>query len=371
MKQYIFILLLLSAVGCDKTLLGDEDQLIGLEENLSVPPALNDDWEVSTLAAQNIDAEPIHNLIRSIQKDPRNIHSLLIFRNNTLVFESYFCGWFRDRLHASRSASKSFISTLVGIAIDQGHISNVNQKLFDYFPEYADLNNAQKSTIEIKHLLTMTAGFQWDETSFPSDNPKNDETAFEKSSDRLGYILGKAVVNKPGDRFEYNSGYPVLEAAIVEKSTGEGADVFAQKNFFTPLNITNYYWRKNADGLITAVGPILLRPRDMAKLGQLFLDSGKWKGKQVVSAGWATDATATFIGNEGSATGYGYHWWTANYTINGSVIRIFRAQGSGGQYIFVVPSLNAVVVFTGGNYPPLNQGHPFSMMTRVILPAML
>src|SRR5688572_26593360 len=120
MKQYIFILLLLFTVGCDKTLLGDEDALIGLEENLKAPPALNDDWEVSTLAAQNIDAEPIHNLIRSIQKNPRNIHSLLIFRNNTLVSESYFCGWFRERLHASRSASKSFISTLVGIAIDQG-----------------------------------------------------------------------------------------------------------------------------------------------------------------------------------------------------------------------------------------------------------
>jgi CubicO group peptidase (beta-lactamase class C family) len=369
MKQYIFIFLSLFTVSCDKILLGDEDKTIGLEENLKPPPALNDDWEVSTLAAQNINAEPIQNLIRSIQKDPHNIHSLLIFRNNRLVSESYFDGWHRDRLHASRSASKSFISTLVGIAIDQGHISNVNQKVFDYFPEYAVLNNAQKSQIEIKHLLTMTTGLQWDEQS-PSDDPKNDETALEKSNDRLGYILGKEVASKPGDRFVYNSGCPVLEAAILQKSTGEDADVFAEKNFFTPLNITNYYWRKNADGHITAVGPILLRPRDMAKLGQLFLDGGKWKGKQIVSANWVVDATATFIGNESSATGYGYHWWTATYTINNNLVRMFQAQGSGGQYIFVVPSLNAVVVFTGGNYPPLNQGTPFSMMRNVIVPAM-
>jgi len=257
----------------------------------------------------------------------------------------------------------------VGIAIDQGRISNVNQKVFDYFPEYANLNNAQKSAIEIKHLLTMTAGLQWDESA-PSDDPGNDETAFEKSSDRLGYILGKEVVSKPGDRFVYNSGCPVLEAAIIKKSTGEDADIFAEKNFFAPLNITNYYWRKNADGHITAVGPILLRPRDMAKLGQLFLDSGKWKGKQIVSANWVTDASATFIGNENNATGYGYHWWTAKYTIKNNLIRIFRAQGSGGQYIFVVPGLNAVVVFTSGNYPPLNQDAPLSMMTNVILPAM-
>ena len=168
----------------------------------------------------------------------------------------------------------------------------------------------------------------------------------------------------------YNSGCPVLEAAIIKKSTGEDADIFAKKNFFTPLNITNYYWRKNKDGFITAVGPILLRPRDLAKLGQLFLDSGKWKGKQIVSANWVADATATFIGSESNATGYGYHWWTATYNVNSNLIRMFLASGSGGQYIFVVPSLNAVVVFTGGNYPPLNQGAPYTMMTNVILPAM-
>lgn len=180
MKQYIIILLSLVTLGCDRALLGEEDQVIGLEENLKAPPALNDDWEVSTLAAENIHAEPIQNLIRSLQKNPRNIHSLLIFRNNKLVSESYFYGWHRDLQHASRSASKSFVSTLVGIAITQGHISNVNQKVFDYFPEYADLNNAQKSEIEIKHLLTMTAGLQWDEKSYASDDPRNDETAMEK-----------------------------------------------------------------------------------------------------------------------------------------------------------------------------------------------
>jgi CubicO group peptidase (beta-lactamase class C family) len=371
MKRSLFLLFLLFTISCDKVLLGDEDQVISLEENLKAPPALNDDWEVSTLAAQSIDSVPIQNLIRFIQNDPRNIHSLLIFRNNKLVSESYFYGWHRERLHASRSASKSFISTLVGIAIDQGHISDVNQKVFDYFPEYANLNNAQKSSIEIRHLLTMTAGLQWDERNYLSDDPRNDETAFEKSSDRLGYILGKAVVNTPGQRFEYNSGWPVVEAAIIKKSTGEDAEVFARENFFTPLNITNYYWRKNADdGHITAIGPILLRPRDMGKLGQLFLDNGKWKGRQIVSAQWVADATATVTGNESNATGYGYHWWTATYTVDGNPVRTFRAQGSGGQYIFVVPDLNAVVVFTGGNYPPLNQGGPFNMMTNVILPAM-
>jgi len=191
MKRYILIFLSLLTVSCDRMLLGGEDQIIGLEENLKAPPALNDDWEVSTLDAQNINTVGIHHLIRSIQKDPRNIHSLLIFRNNKLVSESYFYGWHRDRLHSSRSSSKSFISTFVGIAIDQGHISNVNQKVFDYFPEYEELNNAQKSSIEIKHLLTMTAGLQWDEKSYTSEDSRNDETAIEKSSDRLGYILEK------------------------------------------------------------------------------------------------------------------------------------------------------------------------------------
>jgi CubicO group peptidase (beta-lactamase class C family) len=371
MKYAILAILLLITTRCDTILLGSEDQIISLQENLKSPPALNDGWEVSSLTDQNINAVTIQRLIQDLQKEPHNIHSLLIFRNNRLVSESYFDGWHRERLHASRSASKSFISTLVGIAIDKRKISSVNQKVFDFFPEYADLNNAQKNQLEIKHLLTMTAGLKWDEKTHPDDGPLNDEYAIELSNDRIRYLLEKELVYMPGNTFVYNSGLPVLESAIIERATGEDPETFAKDFFFTPLSITNYYWRRHADGLITAVGPILLRPRDMAKLGQVFLDSGKWKGQQIVSPDWVINATSTFIGSEENETGYGYHWWTAKYTINDNPVRIFSAIGSGGQYIFVAPAFNAVIVFTSGNYPPFSQGAPVGLMINKILPAFL
>jgi len=362
--------------SCDEILLGNDEPVISLEENLKPPPALNDGWEVSDLSTQNIEVDRIHNLIAGLQSNPKNIHSLLIIKNGKLVTEAYFDGWNRDRLHSLRSVSKSFISTLVGIAIDKGKIQNVDQKVFDFFPEYADLNNEQKDQMEIRHVLTMSAGLQWDEfTYFGLDDYRNDEYAVERSGDRLKYLLGKEIDHSPGDYFLYNSGLSILQSALIKKSTGESADVFAKKNLFEPLNITNYYLRMNKDGYVGAV-PLFLRPRDMAKLGQVFLDSGKWKDKQIVSADWVAVASSSVISNTSSfaastpETGYGYNWWTEKFKINNTVIQTFAAEGNGGQYIFVIPVLNAVVVFTGGNYST-DQGAPFGMMSSVILPAMM
>ncbi|HEX5169129.1 MAG TPA: serine hydrolase domain-containing protein [Cyclobacteriaceae bacterium] len=129
--------------GCDKMLLGDDEPIISLEENLQPPPQLNDGWEVSDLTTQNINVQPIQQLVVHIQKSPGNIHSLLIVRNNKLVLESYFTGWRRDRVHALRSVSKTFMSTLVGIAVDQGNFS-LDQKVAGFFPEYDELLGEEK-----------------------------------------------------------------------------------------------------------------------------------------------------------------------------------------------------------------------------------
>jgi CubicO group peptidase (beta-lactamase class C family) len=371
MKYIFYIGLIVSLFSCDKLFLGHQTALISLEENLLKPPLQDDGWEVSTMEAQNIKPEPIQTLIKNLQTSPRNIHSLLIFRNNKMVSESYFDSWHRHRLHATRSASKSFISTLVGIAIDQGKIKNVNEKIAQYFPEYPILKDAKKSQITIKDLLTMTNGLDWNEETYPADDIRNDEYAFDINTNRLGYLFNKTVVAPPSTIFEYNSANPVVETAILQKVTGLNAKDFAQKYFFEPLEIKEYYWRNDKDGYTTAVGPILLKPRDFAKLGQLFLDGGQWKGKQIVSKHWVNEASTTFIGSESNATAYGYHWWAAQYSINNVSTRVFFAQGSGGQYIYVIPRLNAVVVFTGGNYPPNRQGIVFGMLSNIILPAML
>jgi CubicO group peptidase (beta-lactamase class C family) len=368
--------IMLLTTSCDEMLIGTDEPIASLEQNLESPPLLDDGWEVSDLSAQRINPTGIQNLIKSIQANPKNIHSLLIIRNGKLVSESYFDGWNRQRLHALRSDSKSFISTLMGIAIDKGYIKNVHQKVFDFFPEYSDLRNEQKNQIEIRHILTMSPGFQWDEfTYFNQDDYRNDAYAIERSDDRLRYLLKKEIVDPVGSYFLYNSALPTLQSAIIRKSTGETIDVFAARNLFGPLNITNYFLRMNQDGY-AAGAPLFLTPRDMAKLGQIFLDGGRWKDKQIVSAEWVAAASSSIMTSTSSftasrpGTGYGYNWWTEKFTIRNSVIQTFAAEGNGGQYIFVVPELNAVVVFTGGNYES-NQDAPFGMMTNFILPAMM
>lgn len=366
MKKLFPLVLLLAASGCDNLFLGDEDQVIPLEENLMTPAATDDGWDVSSLASENINAAKIEQLVRNIQNDPRNLHSMLIVRNNKLVLDAYFNGWHKDRIHDQRSASKSVNSILVGIAIDRNYIQDVDQRVFQFFPEYEHLNNDQKNEIRIKHLLTMTAGLDWDQ----SNNSKgvNDEAVMEESKDWLRYVLGKDMAFTPGERFVYNSGCSNLLAGIIKKSTGDHSNVFAEKYLFSPLHITKYFWRRQDDGLCNAGAGLLLRPRDMAKIGQLFLDSGSWKGNQVVSRQWVKASTTAFMGQDED---YGYQWWTSTYTAGDNPVPAFSAAGNGGQYIFVVPGLNLVVVFTGGNYAPLNQGQPHGLMRNIIVPAML
>jgi CubicO group peptidase (beta-lactamase class C family) len=366
----MIMILAMSLASCDKMFLGEDEPIIGLDENLQSPPALGDGWDVADLASQDVDAQSIQRLVSFIQEKPSNIHSLVIVRNNKLVLESYFTGWHRNRVHALRSVSKTFMSTLVGIAVDKGHFS-VDQKVSDLLPEHAALTSGKNKQIEVRHLLTMTSGIKWDEKTFSGGDLRNDETAFDRSDQRLTYLFENEMAALPGSEFEYNSALPVVESAIIKQATGIHAHVFADEHLFKPLGITDYFWRTDPnDGYVTAIGPLFLRSRDMAKLGQLFLDSGTWKGQRIISKQWVKDATTTFTGDETTGDGYGYHWWTARYNISGKEIRTFYARGSGGQYIFVVPEFDVVVVFTSGNYSPLNQSAPVGMLTNVILPAM-
>lgn len=371
MKKLFLLIIVCFGSSCDNILLRNEDQIISIEENLKPPAATDDGWEVSSLASQNIDASRIENLVRNIQKDPGNLHSVLIIRNNRLVLESYFNGWSRDRLHDLRSASKSVNSILVGIAIDKNYIADVHQTVLDFFPEYESFRNELKDKIEIEHVLTMTSGLKWNQSTYPNEDDRNDEGVMERGDNWLRYVLSRDMAQTPGKTFVYNSGCSVLLAGIIKKSTGDHADVFAEKHLFNPLGITNYFWRKQSDGLCNAAWGLSLRPRDMAKIGQLFLDNGKWKGNQVISADWVSASTTTFPGTERDNDGYGYQWWTTKYTINNVERWTFSAAGNGGQYIFVIPDMNAVVVFTGGNYAPRNQHQPFVFLRNIILPAML
>jgi CubicO group peptidase (beta-lactamase class C family) len=371
-RRFAIIFIILPFVAsCDRVFLGEDEPIIPLEENLHAPPALNDGWDVSDLATEQIDVAQIHRLVTFIQENPNNIHSMLIIRNNKLVLEAYFTGWRRDRLHALRSVSKTFMATFTGIAIDKGYFTP-DQSIGFLLPQYSGLIDEKKREIRLRHLLTMTSGISWDEKTYEGDDLRNDETAFDRSDRRLNYLFAKEMAFAPGDEFEYNSALPVLESVIIGEATGMHVIDFAGENFFKPLGIDNYFWRTDRnDGYVSAIGPLFLCPRDMAKLGQLYLDSGMWKGTRILSKYWVSAATTTYRGDESTGDGYGFHWWIGRFNVSGKTIKIYFARGSGGQYIFVAPAFNAVVVFTSGNYPPLNQSAPVGMLVNIILPAML
>ena len=347
------------------------------------PEQTNDGWQTASLAEVGIDERKIGEAIKHIHDDTyKNVHGILIVKDGKLVFEEYFSGYtwdyngdqFRgeltdygaDTIHNLASVTKSFTSALVGIAIDQGFIQGVDEKLFAFFPEYASLNDESKYGITLYHLLTMTSGLKWNEMDLPLSNTRNDLIQLFIVSDPKEYILAKPVAHEPGAKWYYNGGGTNLLGEVIREATGLRIDDFAEKYLFTPLGITNYEWDHINPDMIHASGNLKLRPRDMAKFGYLFLNGGVWKGERIISEKWVEESTKKHA-LPSWADGYGYQWWLRTYRASSASVDSFYADGWGGQRIMVFPSLDMVVVFTGGNYVgevPIDE-----IITRYILPA--
>jgi len=348
-----------------------------------VPEQTNDGWQTASLAEVGIDERTIEQAIDRVRDNTyQNIHSILIVKDDKLVFEEYFSGYawdynddqFRgeltdfgiDTIHNLASVTKSFTSALVGIAIDHGFIQDVDEKMFAFFPEYANLSDGRKGDITLEYLLTMTSGLEWNEMEFPYSNTRNDLVQLFIVSGPIEYILAKPVVNEPGIIWYYNGGGTNLLGEVIREATGMRMDVFADEYLFEPLGITDYEWDYLNSEIIHASGNLELRPRDMAKLGYLFLKGGTWKGERIVSEEWIEESTKSHI-SPSWADGYGYQWWIETYHSNSTPVDSFYAAGWGGQRITVFPSLDMVVVFTGGNY--VGENPIDDIITHYILPA--
>ena len=348
-----------------------------------VPEQTHDGWQTTSLDEVGIDESRIKQAIDRVRDNSyQNIHSILIVKDDKLVFEEYFSGYawdynddqFRgeltdfgiDTIHNLASVTKSFTSTLVGIAIDHGFIRDVDEEIFAFFPEYANLSEGKKSDITVTNLLTMTSGLEWNEMEFPYSNTRNDLVQLFIVSDPVEYILAKPVVNEPGAIWYYNGGGTNLFGEVIREATGVRMDVFADQYLFEPFGITDYKWDYLNSEIIHASGNLELRPRDMAKLGYLFLKGGIWKGERIVSEEWIEEATQSHA-SPSWADGYGYQWWIETYHSNSTSTVSFFAAGWGGQRITVFPSLDMVVVFTGGNY--IEEDPVDDINTRYILPA--
>ncbi|MFW9886824.1 MAG: serine hydrolase domain-containing protein [Candidatus Thorarchaeota archaeon] len=299
-----------------------------------------DDWRTSTPSEQGINSSGLEAAAQYIVDSGAQVRSMLVVHNGYLIFERYFTPirYDVDNTHIIYSCTKSVTSALIGIALDKGHIDNTSQLLVDFFPDvYIDNLDSRKESITLEDILTMTSGLEWDEERY--DEP-NDYFGMTDSDNWVQYVLNKTMVADPGTTFYYNTGGSHLLSAIINRTTGMSTLDFAIEYLFEPLGITAHPWPVDPQGIHFGGSALALRPRDMAKFGYLYLNNGMWDGEQIVSSDWVATSTNEHVTIYGGTLSYGYQWW-----IN-SPSDYYCARGYQGQYIFVVPDEDLVVVFS-------------------------
>ena len=354
--------------------------------NYTMPEETGDGWETASLNSVGMNTSKIESLVNKIKSNTyEEVHSVVVIKNDKLVFEEYFPGhdflyngqnfhgayieFDRDTRHNTHSVTKSFTSALVGIAVDKGLIQSIDEKIFNYFADYSSLLDQQKEKISIKHMLTMSSGFQWNEWDVSISQGNHDIVRFNQSSDPIYYLLSKPVVTEPGTAYYYNGGAVDLLGQIVKRATNMDVKIFSSTYLFGLLGITNYNWQTlYPSGITCCHGDVYITPRDMAKIGYLYLKKGIWKGTRIISEEWINNSVQNhIIPPVNWAYGYGYLWWLKRYYSGSHLYYSFNAEGWGGQQIIVIPSENMVVVFTGANY--VSNTPNDEIMSSYILPA--
>jgi CubicO group peptidase (beta-lactamase class C family) len=294
-------------------------------------------WRTSTPEAQGMDSGRLAAVLTYIHDEGLNVHSVLVIRNGYLVTEAYLYPYDATVPHDLRSATKSFTSALIGIALDQGYIQGIDVPLLDFFPDrtIANLDDAKRA-ITLEDVLTMSSGLDW-----PGGLAEPLINSLFQSRDWAQFVLDRPMADEPGSTFAYNSGGSHLLTTILKQRTGMPVLDFARKNLFDPLGFGTVSWTTDLQDVAMGGSGLFLTPRDMAKFGYLYLKDGQWDGQQIVPAEWVATSTRRHIAAEPIANGYGYHWWVDSSGY-------YTAAGYGGQHIFVQPELNVVVVFTSG-----------------------
>ena len=351
------------------------------------PATLDDGWATASPESVGLDGARLCGIAARLKEMEADVHSVVIVRHGKLVFEQYFPGydepWGQDggrhefdatTKHDMRSASKSVVSLLVGIAIDRKLIAGADEPVVKFFPEYADVKSAGWDQITLRHLLTMSSGMQWDENRGWND-PKNDEPHLGNEADPIRYVLSKPVANPPDTLWVYNGGGTDLLGNILERVSGKPLEAFAREVLFQPLGITDVEWKNYPkNGKVAPAAGLRMRPRDAAKIGQLVLNRGAWNGKQIVSAG--LDRAI------GQAALSGHRLFRRIVLLRPAMVagtldlvatrevKWIAAMGSGGQRIFIVPDRDLVVMTTSGLISGARQGDgALDMLTNFILPS--
>ena len=335
------------------------------------PQPANDGIPVASASQEGIDPTPLAALVKSILaqtgvRERAQTEGVLVLRHGKLVFEEYFWGQSAGNPHIISSCTKSVTSILTGIAADQGQL-RVDDPVVTYFPAQRDsLWGRARQPITVRNVLSMSAGTAWDDSV---TGPANPSWQLLESHDVPAYVLSRPMVHPPGSFYNYDNGLPTLMGFVVARVTREPYERFAERTLFAPLGISNYRWTLNPDGTPLAAGGLYLRPRDMAKIGLLMLDRGRWQGHQILSSAWVAESTQQQTAADQYPYGYYWHLTNAKHRHVKNVDG-YMALGQGGQVIAVFPSLQLVVVITSQNWAMRGPtSMPFSLMDDFILPA--
>jgi len=351
------------------------------QTDCGVPTAGADQWPVAALDSVGLASATLCPLVQRLDAwKEANLHSVVVVRHGSLVFEHYFAGadergdvklgevaFGPQTRHDVRSVTKSIVALLLGIAIERGWVAGIDQPVLSFFPEYADLRTPEKDRITLRHLLTMSSGLRWNEDNY--DDPNNGEVLMDRAPDPYRFVLEQPVVAPAGQRYNYSGGGTALIAAVLQKASGKPLDELARTLLFEPLDITDVEWNRWDNGTAIAASGLRMRPRDLAKIGQLVLSRGAWNGRQIVPASWVDAATAPQI-NGPELYFYGYQFWLGRSLVQGREVDWVSARGLGGQRVFIVPTLDLVVVVTAGLYHSPNESWvPIAVINRLVLAA--
>ena len=292
-------------------------------------------WEFDMSENHGMNAtllQELHGALESTQ-----MLSFVTVRDGYIVDEYYKEGYDENSIFTYQSGSKSFTSALLGIAMDEGYIAGLDVSIAEYFPQ---LKDTDKEAVTIRHLLEHTSGIQWFEWG---DNASSWDV-WRNSENWVDYVLTQPVVTTPGSTFNYSTGGTHLLSAILEQVTGESLLEYGRRHLFEPMSMDSATWGTDPQGITDGGNGIAMTARDAAKFGQLFLDGGNWKGRQLVPAAWVEESTSRQSSGSGSAGVYGFQWWIRQF--GEKEYRTYYAMGHAGQYILVVPDLKLVSVIT-------------------------
>ncbi len=327
------------------------------------PASLDDGWPVeSSRAVAGFDAAGLCEVMRGMAGGAVNFHSLLVVRHGRLVAEAYRSGKderIKDLFRATRtfgpatphdlrSISKSVTSLLWGIAQAQGRVPPLETPVLSLFPDLAELNRDGREAITLSQMLSMTSGLAWSEWRATS-LLDNDEFGLFWRGSQVRYTFDRPMAAPAGSRFDYNGGNTAVLAQILADRVGMPLPEFARRTLFEPLGITDWEWVEDYRGRPLAFAGLRLRPRDLARIGQMVLQHGQWHDRQIVPAEWIAESTRPRI-DTGLGLQYGYQWWLGKVEVGGVQQSWIGGIGRGGQRLWIVPGLDMVVVATAGDY---------------------